>query len=180
MSAAYDKNADHLSSTFDKLNLRVNNTFKPHKKMGFNLSVYYTGSKSVTGKPPFSTLTGINGRYIPYMPFVGLEGDFNRKGSSAFAGRIGQRVAAKGVDRAGRRHHRRPPWLAQRPTTRATRPSATCWIEDGILKGYIQVASKATSTAKARAPLLAASASAWPPRAWTVLDDVRKLRTTDP
>ncbi len=27
----------------------------------------------------------------------GLEGDFNRKGSSAFSGRIGQRVAAKGV-----------------------------------------------------------------------------------
>ena len=27
----------------------------------------------------------------------GLEGDFNRKGSSAFAGRIGERVAAKGV-----------------------------------------------------------------------------------
>ena len=27
----------------------------------------------------------------------GLEGDFNRKGSSAFAGRVGQRVAAKGV-----------------------------------------------------------------------------------
>jgi TldD protein len=27
----------------------------------------------------------------------GLEGDFNRKGSSAFAGRVGQRVASKGV-----------------------------------------------------------------------------------
>ena len=27
----------------------------------------------------------------------GLEGDFNRKGSSVFSGRIGQRVAAKGV-----------------------------------------------------------------------------------
>ena len=27
----------------------------------------------------------------------GLEGDFNRKGSSAYAGMIGQRVAAKGV-----------------------------------------------------------------------------------
>jgi TldD protein len=27
----------------------------------------------------------------------GLEGDFNRKGSSAFSGRIGERVAAKGV-----------------------------------------------------------------------------------
>src|SRR5258708_29385735 len=27
----------------------------------------------------------------------GLEGDFNRKGTSAFAGRVGERVAAKGV-----------------------------------------------------------------------------------
>ena len=27
----------------------------------------------------------------------GLEGDFNRKGTSAFAGRVGQRVAAPGV-----------------------------------------------------------------------------------
>ena len=27
----------------------------------------------------------------------GLEGDFNRKGSSAFSGRIGERVAAPGV-----------------------------------------------------------------------------------
>ena len=31
----------------------------------------------------------------------GLEGDFNRKGSSAFAGLMGQRVAAPGVSRAG-------------------------------------------------------------------------------
>jgi hypothetical protein len=42
----------------------------------------------------------------------GLEGDFNRKGSSAFSGRIGQRVAAKGRHRGRRRHARRPPRLA--------------------------------------------------------------------
>ena len=34
----------------------------------------------------------------------GLEGDFNRKGASAFTGRIGQRVARQGRDRARRRH----------------------------------------------------------------------------
>ncbi len=34
----------------------------------------------------------------------GLEGDFNRKGSSTLAGRIGQRVAAKGVTVLRRRH----------------------------------------------------------------------------
>ena len=44
----------------------------------------------------------------------GLEGDFNRKGSSTFAGRIGERVAAKGVTRARRRHAGRSPRLAER------------------------------------------------------------------
>jgi TldD protein len=67
----------------------------------------------------------------------GLEGDFNRKGSSAFSGRIGQRVAAKGVtvlddgtlpDRRGS--------LNVDDEGHAT--ERTALIEDGILKGYIQ------------------------------------------
>ena len=67
----------------------------------------------------------------------GLEGDFNRKGSSAFAGRIGQRVAAKGVtvlddgtiaDRRGS--------LNVDDEGNATQKNVL--IEDGILKGYIQ------------------------------------------
>jgi TldD protein len=67
----------------------------------------------------------------------GLEGDFNRKGSSAFAGRIGQRVAAKGVtvlddgtlpDRRGSLNVDDEGHPSQRNVL----------IEDGILKGYIQ------------------------------------------
>ena len=67
----------------------------------------------------------------------GLEGDFNRKGSSAFAGRIGQRVAAKGVtvlddgtiaDRRGSLNVDDEGHASQRNVL----------IEDGILKGYIQ------------------------------------------
>ncbi|MBV5293034.1 MAG: metalloprotease TldD [Curvibacter lanceolatus] len=67
----------------------------------------------------------------------GLEGDFNRKGSSAFTGRIGQRVAAKGVtvlddgtiaDRRGS--------LNVDDEGHATQRNVL--IEDGILKGYIQ------------------------------------------
>ncbi len=67
----------------------------------------------------------------------GLEGDFNRKGSSAFAGRIGQRVAAKGVtvlddgtlaDRRGSLNVDDEGHTSQRNVL----------IEDGILKGYIQ------------------------------------------
>lgn len=67
----------------------------------------------------------------------GLEGDFNRKGSSAFAGRIGQRVAAKGVTVVddGSIPQRRGSLAVDdegNPTRR------TVLIEDGILVGYLQ------------------------------------------
>jgi TldD protein len=66
-----------------------------------------------------------------------LEGDFNRKGSSAFSGRIGQRVAAKGVTivddgtLAGRRG-------SLSIDDEGTPTECTTLIEDGILKGYMQ------------------------------------------
>ena len=72
----------------------------------------------------------------------GLEGDFNRKGSSAFSGRIGQRVAAKGVtvlddgtiaDRRGSLNVDDEGNASQRNVL----------IEDGILKGYMQDAMNA-------------------------------------
>jgi TldD protein len=67
----------------------------------------------------------------------GLEGDFNRKGSSAFSGRVGQRVAGKGVTVIddGTLKDRRGSLSIDdegNPTSR------TVLIEDGILRGYIQ------------------------------------------
>ena len=67
----------------------------------------------------------------------GLEGDFNRKGSSAFAGKVGKRVAAKGVtvlddgtiaDRRGSLNVDDEGHASQKNVL----------IEDGILRGYIQ------------------------------------------
>jgi TldD protein len=72
----------------------------------------------------------------------GLEGDFNRKGSSAFSGRVGQRVAAKGVtvlddgtisDRRG----------SLNVDDEGNASGRNVLIEDGILKGYIQDAMNA-------------------------------------
>jgi TldD protein len=72
----------------------------------------------------------------------GLEGDFNRKGSSVFSGRVGQRVASKGVtvlddgtipDRRGSLNIDDEGHATQR----------TVLIEDGILKGYMQDATNA-------------------------------------
>jgi len=67
----------------------------------------------------------------------GLEADFNRKGSSAFSGRIGERVAAPGVtvvddgtiqDRRG----------SLNIDDEGNPTQCTVLIEDGILKGYLQ------------------------------------------
>ena len=67
----------------------------------------------------------------------GLEGDFNRKGSSVFTGRIGQRVASKGVTVVddGTIEGRRGSLNIDdegNPTQR------NVLIEDGILRGYMQ------------------------------------------
>ena len=72
----------------------------------------------------------------------GLEGDFNRKGSSAFSGRIGQRVAAKGVTVLddGTMAERRGSLNVDDEGNTSAR---NVLIEDGILKGYIQDAMNA-------------------------------------
>ncbi len=67
----------------------------------------------------------------------GLEGDFNRKGTSAFSGRVGQRVAAPGITviddgTIARRRGSLNIDDEGNPTQR------TVLIEDGILKGYMQ------------------------------------------
>ena len=67
----------------------------------------------------------------------GLEGDFNRKKTSAFAGLMGQRVAAKGVTVVD------DGTIAQRRGSlsiddEGTPTSRTVLIEDGILVGYMQ------------------------------------------
>jgi TldD protein len=67
----------------------------------------------------------------------GLEGDFNRKGSSVFSGRIGERVASRGVTVVddGTLADRRGSLNVDdegHPTQR------TVLIEDGILRGYMQ------------------------------------------
>jgi TldD protein len=66
----------------------------------------------------------------------GLEGDFNRKGTSAFSGRIGERVAAPGVTVVddGAIDQRRGSLTIDDEGTPTQR---NVLIEDGILKGYI-------------------------------------------
>jgi TldD protein len=79
---------------------------------------------------------GWNGVLLHEAVGHGLEGDFNRKGTSAFSGKVGQRVAAPGVtvfdDGAilGRRG-------SLTVDDEGTPTQRTVLIEDGILVGYM-------------------------------------------
>ena len=67
----------------------------------------------------------------------GLEGDFNRKGSSAFSGRVGERVAAQGVTVVddGTLARRRG---SLQMDDEGNPAQCTTLIENGILRGYLQ------------------------------------------
>jgi TldD protein len=94
------------------------------------------------GDAPAGTMTVVLG---PGWPGVllheavghGLEGDFNRKGTSAFTGRIGEQVAAKGVTIVddGTLPERRGSLTID---DEGTPTSRTVLIEDGILRTYMQ------------------------------------------
>ena len=103
----------------------------------------HQASVNLAAKPaPAGTMTVVLGAGWPGILLHeaighGLEGDFNRKGSSAFSGRLGQRVAARGVTVVddGTIPDRRGSLTIDdegNPTRR------TVLIEDGILAGYLQ------------------------------------------
>lgn len=113
------------------------------RALGFAREAVRVALVNLEARPaPAGTMTVILG---PGWPGIllheavghGLEGDFNRKGSSVFAGRIGQRVAAPGVTvvddgtLVGRRG-------SLNVDDEGIPSQCTVLIEDGILCGYLQ------------------------------------------
>jgi TldD protein len=117
--------------------------FSDERLREYAAAAVHQASVNLAAKPaPAGSMTVVLGAGWPGILLHeaighGLEGDFNRKGSSAFSGRVGQRVAAKGVtvvddgtiaDRRGS--------LSIDDEGNPTR--RTVLIEDGILQGYLQ------------------------------------------
>ena len=102
------------------------------------MAITLLGAKAAPAGPmPVVLAPGWPGILLHEAVGHGLEGDFNRKGTSAFSGRMGQRVAAPGVsvvddgsipDRRG----------SLNVDDEGNVPARTVLIEDGILRGYLQ------------------------------------------
>lgn len=89
------------------------------------------------GSMPVVMGSGWNGVLLHEAVGHGLEGDFNRKGVSAFSGRLGERVASPGVTVVdnGTLADRRGSLTID---DEGTPSQCTVLIEDGILKNYMQ------------------------------------------
>ena len=98
--------------------------------------VQLESSPAPAGKMPVVLGGGWPGILLHEAIGHGLEGDFNRKKTSAFSGLIGQRVAAKGVTVVddGTINDRRGSITID---DEGTPSENTVLIEDGILKGYM-------------------------------------------
>lgn len=55
-SAGFDNNISELDATYKRTNLRFDNTYKVSNKIEITSSVFYTNSKSVTGKPAYGSI----------------------------------------------------------------------------------------------------------------------------
>jgi TonB-dependent starch-binding outer membrane protein SusC len=65
-STGFDHNIDNLSATYNRINLRFENTYMPVKNLQLTSSVYISGSQSKNGRMGYNDLTGSAG-VQPYL-----------------------------------------------------------------------------------------------------------------
>ncbi|HEY0065911.1 MAG TPA: SusC/RagA family TonB-linked outer membrane protein [Flavisolibacter sp.] len=73
LSAGYDKNTSELDADYDRLTLRMANTFQPFRKLQVNTSVTYTSSSTASGRPAWGSIL-TNKTLYPYARFADAEG----------------------------------------------------------------------------------------------------------
>jgi TonB-linked SusC/RagA family outer membrane protein len=92
-SLDYDNSLSDLHATYKKLNVKIENTYKPLKNLQIGLSAYYTNSDAVTGMTGYnSPLTRVNGRTVPYFNLADEQGSpvsFPSKYSDAYVDTVG-------------------------------------------------------------------------------------------
>jgi len=76
-STGLDKNFDNLSAEYNRINFRLNNSFRPVRNLQISTAAYYTNSKAINGKPAYGS-TFINSttqRLWPYFRLADANGN---------------------------------------------------------------------------------------------------------
>ncbi len=74
-SGAYDRSVSNLHAQQDKINGRIENTYKPLRQLTITAGLYYTHSRQHSGMPDYvSTATLNQQRLVPYLGLAGPGG----------------------------------------------------------------------------------------------------------
>ena len=74
IAGAYDKSISSLGSPSEKINVHLENIYKPMKNLQLSFGIYYTNSKAKNGRASYESIT-VGNRVVPYLRFADSEGN---------------------------------------------------------------------------------------------------------
>ncbi|MEO6733989.1 MAG: SusC/RagA family TonB-linked outer membrane protein [Ferruginibacter sp.] len=74
LSLGYDEVTDQSYGRSNKLNIKMENNYKPTKNLLINIGVYYTKLKTTSGRGLTYNSLNVNGRQVPYLKFDDANG----------------------------------------------------------------------------------------------------------
>jgi TonB-dependent starch-binding outer membrane protein SusC len=75
ISGSFDKNISNLKAVFDKINLRIDHTYRPIRNLRVDFAAYYTNSKSISGAPAYNSIPIGSRVSVPYLRFADDNGN---------------------------------------------------------------------------------------------------------
>lgn len=69
-SAAYDQNVSNLDANYDRLNIRIRNTYKPIKNIEITGGILFTHSNQKSGRQGYGSISQDRGSILPYARFA--------------------------------------------------------------------------------------------------------------
>mgnify|MGYP001127303550 CR=1 FL=1 len=95
--AAYDQNVDEIHDRGRKLNLHLENTFRPVENLQVNIGAYFTQSQFLSGMPSYNSLK-VGSKYVPYLQLADENGNAMPVSTSYRAGYVDSAGAGKLLD----------------------------------------------------------------------------------
>lgn len=74
-SAGYDHNKDNLGSTYQRINLRFRNTYRPIERLAITTGLYYTQTQNSSGRHGYENVVMKGNVFVPYMQMADNDGN---------------------------------------------------------------------------------------------------------
>lgn len=74
-SAGYDNNKDNLGSTYQRINLRFRNTYRPIDRLAITTGLYYTQTQNGSGRYGYENVVMKGNVFVPYMQMADNDGN---------------------------------------------------------------------------------------------------------